>query len=143
MKRLIIVGNGFDLAHNLPTRYSDFIKDYLLNVINSFYQKSFYSDELIYIGMKPGYRLGSEKPIKIDKVFEVLNKFKDKNEFDLRVNSELLRFILFEMKDIEDINWVNIEAIYYQKLLQLFNKLSDDNRNNRNISSKVESLNKN
>ena len=28
MKKLFIIGNGFDLAHKLPTRYSDF-KNYL------------------------------------------------------------------------------------------------------------------
>ena len=28
MNRIIIIGNGFDLAHNLKTRYKDFINDY-------------------------------------------------------------------------------------------------------------------
>lgn len=28
LKNLIIVGNGFDLAHNLPTGYADFVKHY-------------------------------------------------------------------------------------------------------------------
>jgi abortive infection AbiH-like protein len=27
MKNLVIIGNGFDLAHELKTRYSDFIND--------------------------------------------------------------------------------------------------------------------
>jgi hypothetical protein len=31
MKNIIIVGNGFDLAHGLATKYSDFIKDIELN----------------------------------------------------------------------------------------------------------------
>lgn len=26
MKRLFIIGNGFDIAHNLPTKYADFKK---------------------------------------------------------------------------------------------------------------------
>ena len=25
MKRLLFIGNGFDLAHGLPTRYTDFL----------------------------------------------------------------------------------------------------------------------
>lgn len=25
MKRLLLIGNGFDLAHKLPTRYADFL----------------------------------------------------------------------------------------------------------------------
>ncbi|WP_415751051.1 AbiH family protein [Chitinophaga sp. LS1] len=28
MNRLIIVGNGFDLAHKMPTGYNDFILSY-------------------------------------------------------------------------------------------------------------------
>ena len=28
MNRIILIGNGFDLAHGLPTRYADFINDY-------------------------------------------------------------------------------------------------------------------
>jgi hypothetical protein len=28
MNRLVIIGNGFDLAHGLPTSYKDFIDDY-------------------------------------------------------------------------------------------------------------------
>ena len=28
MNRIILVGNGFDLAHNLPTKYEDFINWY-------------------------------------------------------------------------------------------------------------------
>ena len=35
MNRLVIIGNGFDLAHCVPTRYSDFIDDYWANVKNS------------------------------------------------------------------------------------------------------------
>ena len=28
MNRIILIGNGFDLAHGLPTRYEDFINWY-------------------------------------------------------------------------------------------------------------------
>ena len=28
MNRIIIIGNGFDMAHNLKTGYKDFIDDY-------------------------------------------------------------------------------------------------------------------
>lgn len=34
-KVILILGNGFDLAHNLPTRYSDFI-DFCIGVCNIF-----------------------------------------------------------------------------------------------------------
>ena len=31
MNRIILIGNGFDLAHGLPTSYTDFINDYWEN----------------------------------------------------------------------------------------------------------------
>jgi hypothetical protein len=35
MNRLVIIGNGFDLAHGLPTSYRDFIDDFWKNLENS------------------------------------------------------------------------------------------------------------
>jgi len=35
MNKLIIVGNGFDIHNGLPTRYSDFLKWYLNNCLNT------------------------------------------------------------------------------------------------------------
>lgn len=36
MNRIILVGNGFDLAHNLPTKYEDFINWYSQERFKSF-----------------------------------------------------------------------------------------------------------
>lgn len=32
MNKLILVGNGFDLAHGLPTSYKDFLNDFWANI---------------------------------------------------------------------------------------------------------------
>lgn len=39
MNRIIIIGNGFDLAHNLKTGYKDFINDYWDTVEEGIYDK--------------------------------------------------------------------------------------------------------
>ena len=49
MNRLILIGNGFDLAHGLKTSINNFIEDYLLNTINLFYEEKYYSDDLSII----------------------------------------------------------------------------------------------
>lgn len=36
MNRIILIGNGFDLAHGLPTRYEDFINWYWEKRVDSF-----------------------------------------------------------------------------------------------------------
>lgn len=50
MNRLILVGNGFDLAHGLKTSYKDFIIWYLANCFGKrAYIRSVYKDELLHI----------------------------------------------------------------------------------------------
>lgn len=39
MNRLIIVGNGFDLAHGMDISFKDFITDYYNNAIAVFHLK--------------------------------------------------------------------------------------------------------
>ena len=43
MNRLIIVGNGFDLAHGMKTSYNHFVKWYLIEIFSGLY-KNFYKD---------------------------------------------------------------------------------------------------
>ena len=51
MNRLIIIGNGFDLAHGLPTSYKNFIDDYWGNVIKESKDKDVYDDELFSLNL--------------------------------------------------------------------------------------------
>lgn len=41
MNRIILIGNGFDLAHGLNTSYKHFINDYWCNVINDLREMEF------------------------------------------------------------------------------------------------------
>lgn len=49
MNRLIIVGNGFDLSHGLPTKYSDFLAWYLKKAFTKAREDNSYSDHLLKI----------------------------------------------------------------------------------------------
>jgi hypothetical protein len=49
VNRLIILGNGFDLAHGLETSYRDFIYDYCLNFIKNVSEIGRYEDKLLKI----------------------------------------------------------------------------------------------
>lgn len=53
INRLIIIGNGFDLAHGMKTRYKDFVNGYLRQRIESF-DKQDSEDLLIKIKYKEG-----------------------------------------------------------------------------------------
>lgn len=49
MNRLIIVGNGFDLAHKMKTSYKDFLLDYLKTSFVKACTHNKYDDELIEV----------------------------------------------------------------------------------------------
>ena len=49
MNRLILIGNGFDLAHGMATQYGDFMQDYIFNAFGLASKLNFYEDDLIAI----------------------------------------------------------------------------------------------
>lgn len=62
MNRIILIGNGFDLAHNLPTSYKDFINHYWEQWgewLQGAYLGDKLSDELCSISQKESLYLGS------------------------------------------------------------------------------------
>jgi len=65
MNRLIMIGNGFDLAHGLKTSFKDFIEDYLSTAYSILIEKKSYEDELLLI-----YFNDNEDPEWLKKVVE-------------------------------------------------------------------------
>lgn len=59
MNRLVLVGNGFDLAHGLRTSYKDFIFWYLDSCFNQagIYENSPFENEIVYIRVLEHYKL--------------------------------------------------------------------------------------
>jgi hypothetical protein len=117
MNRLVIIGNGFDLAHGLPTSYKDFIDDYWIDVLKELYDNHSYSDSLFVSNIS---RIGNDYNAKSDWQksvynFETLKYFISRyeryctleftNNFFLNINNQI---------NIE--KWVDIENLYYYQL---------------------------
>ena len=116
MNRLIIIGNGFDLAHGLKTSFKDFIEHYLCTVLREFQKKRIYSDELISIAIKSIYYPDFLSiDIKIGNVHDFIQRLKNDE------NCEIKFFTLFNYiyKDFNDKKWVDIEQIYFDLLIQI------------------------
>lgn len=128
MNRLVIVGNGFDLAHGLPTGYCDFIDTYWSNVFMIFknpYQYIFnYKDELIRFDFDV-FNL----PIRILEDFRKIETHLDYTKFvekcsELSIDTEGFNDIDFTKNSFFQIinnrhhiqNWVDIENEYYKLL---------------------------
>lgn len=150
MNRLIIIGNGFDLAHGLPTSYKHFIDDIWRQIAldeNNF-------QDLVYVNRKYGFLVGK----KIESYVQYLesledykslteNDFKEANwdndgfyisKFGVPNKDYLLKFVNVFFKIIctnnHINNWVDIENEYYKELKKIVNSTLID------YSSKKEKL---
>ena len=127
MNRIILIGNGFDLAHGLPTRYEDFINWYwekwLYNLRICHYRTL--ADGLCKFSIKTGQDTWQSllwqrgytfnAPIGIDFVKSILD---DNQNFEV-IQSHLLYRIC---KSIQDKKWVDIENEYYRLLKESIEK---------------------
>lgn len=135
MNKLIIVGNGFDLSHGLPTSYMHFINDFWKML------PSRYNDELIkrivhVEESNDGYLKYGEKEItcykdlqermvkyaeeyncSLSTTMDRMNLLPDRKTI-FKFNSEFFKIITVEAIE----NWVDIENIYYEILKDLVTK---------------------
>lgn len=148
MNRLILIGNGFDIAHKIKTSYKDFIFDYLKKAfteafkINTYNISKAYADHFVIIKCNSNYSSHSEiDHITIDEwvlkdfcfwfekgdslvISEKGDFFTGKNptnqyKYDAKLKSELVLRLISTCKEY---NWVDIENEYYKILCELSSK---------------------
>lgn len=115
VNRLIIIGNGFDLAHGLKTSFKNFIDDYSLQILYRIRELGFFEDKLISItngGTFKDYfpNFDSYTP---DTAFKKLRAAMNGGGLKNQIKSQLLKNIFSE---IEAKNWVDIELIFFKML---------------------------
>ncbi|WP_291864966.1 AbiH family protein [Maribacter sp.] len=122
MNRLVLLGNGFDLAHGLKTSYKDFIFDYFKKAIIIFHEKDSYEDQLFELSYASSYMFTSDFEL-------IINNFDDirehiKNLKSSKISSMVKVNVIFHSPFFEflytkltDLNWVDIEASYFQYLI--------------------------
>lgn len=141
MNRLILIGNGFDLAHGLKTSYADFIDWYwsewgkqLLRGSGRVFDDGICSFKLKgNIGLADWYNVWhfhyvkelKYGPWKEDEVVEIAKQ--DRDLCDFTIKSLMLNEIC-RRKDLSLVNWDNIEDVFYSLLKQSDNpkQLNDD-----------------
>ncbi|WP_288374078.1 AbiH family protein, partial [uncultured Chryseobacterium sp.] len=119
MNRIILIGNGFDLAHGMPTSYGSFIDNYWHNkkeeIFNHFQGKEF-EDDCILIKRVPNikYSLPESDYESIQRSLRYADdEIVFKNEFFAVLN-----------KHKSSLNWVDIENDYYFLLKNCYKKPS-------------------
>ncbi len=118
MNRLILIGNGFDLAHGLKTSYKDFIDWYWSGVLDQLKdcKDSKWSDELCSFRTKGGLLLCDVcSNININNnAYNTIDYLK-KKEVDLEKESPLINKIC---ESFETKGWADIESEYYNLLFK-------------------------
>jgi len=132
MNKLIITGNGFDLAHKLPTSYADFINWFWNNVCKN-YDNDLFSNLYFF---NPKFKSRFKHIDTLRNSAEIINKVINGDDCDGKItvngfNSFLLQidredfckynnsFFKFINTTLEsNKNWVDIEMCYYKMLTE-------------------------
>ncbi|MGA6121644.1 AbiH family protein [Sphingobacterium anhuiense] len=159
MNKLIIVGNGFDIHNNLPTKYTDFLIWYLTKCFKNTVENDETFSELIelsYNKIFQGYNCREIKDYK-DIAMWLIEEFDFESSgsspdfisnqimFKIHVTSKSELFLRL-MRHQQERNWVDIEMAYYKLLkecLSLFNisgKETDAEKRLEKINSDFELL---
>ncbi|WP_224751182.1 AbiH family protein [Mucilaginibacter pankratovii] len=154
MNRLILIGNGFDLAHGLKTDYNSFIVWYLKKCLTEAYRSRIYEDDLLKVSQRN--RGGMLDYNYIKTISDIVDFFYLRgfvqlidneqisiperqvywqehwdNPFLIEIKSPLLRTLITKCKDA---NWVDIENEFYRELKFMLSRP-------KNKNEKIDSLN--
>lgn len=121
--KLVIVGNGFDLAHGLKTTYRDFLNWYIVKAFHSYCGSKNYTDCLVefrdkYSGIQAVIK--NQNPKTFAEALTLMNN-----------NYRIFNFKSIFFKELLDElsagNWVDIELNYFRKLKDtLFTRKESD-----------------
>lgn len=121
MNRLILIGNGFDLAHGLKTSFGDFLNTYIKEVIHELSETHKYSDELINVGFQISAdssplaeRLEREEPIKIWS--DIISR---QDLFKVDYKMRLFQLLIIRLQKA---GWVDIEYEFFNQLKEITNR---------------------
>lgn len=156
MNRLILIGNGFDLAHGLKTSYNDFILWYLKKCFASAFENFNYTDCLIEISRdrySPSryhsveillsdidlcYKNNNIKEIIENRFFRIVpNVFNYNDPFHVTIKSPLLKILL---TNCSNSSWVEIETEFYRLLKVILHKDYDHITKQEELGSLNQSL---
>jgi hypothetical protein len=135
--RIVIIGNGFDIACGMKTSYDDFILDYVKdNIIKAF-------DGIVDNSLMRIENVGGMSKADNPQIIEHFEKLEDlerecRKHFKLEYKGELIKEIF---KQKSRLNWVDIESLYFQILVSKVETLRSKPILQRDYSSIIE-LNK-
>ncbi|GHT63329.1 hypothetical protein FACS189451_09830 [Bacteroidia bacterium] len=141
--RIILIGNGFDMAHRLKTSYKNFVDDFWANQFD-IVKKDVFEDSY-RDNSKWTVTENNDNSILIENDCYILKVFADSKMFasieDFRRNIVIKnKFLEAIEQDLTIYNWVDIEQLYFNKLVECKNSYTNNKENYKSYS--IEKLNK-
>lgn len=123
MNRIILIGNGFDLAHGLKTSYADFIKNHWDNWVKLVVKcnKNSITDGLATFTIRDKKHRWADVASEITQnqtTYEILEFIKGN---DVAYEIKYTPFFEIINRAIESKKWVDVEYEYYRMLKQIVN----------------------
>lgn len=149
MNRLIIIGNGFDLAHGLKTSFNDFIIDFFCDIWPNLGLDK-YENRLLQFEHTAKFhsdRINSFSTENCLNIFESIHKARLANFYEpsMIIKSNFFKSVFERLRRAK---WVDIELEYYNELFHIIESenLQRANTNDRifienSIQRRVKSLN--
>ena len=141
MNRIVLIGNGFDLAHGLPTRYEDFINWYWDQRVEEFSKAGNISKDCLCtfeIGQPYtwyGFYGQTISPLGKPKGKDIIESIL-KGQYGVKMKHSFSPFFQSIIKSIETKGWVDIENEYYK----LLTKFTIDTLQEKNLNELNEQL---
>jgi hypothetical protein len=120
VNRLILIGNGFDIAHGLKSSFKDFIENYCLETLQQFLNVFRFDDQIVSINSSSGIS-NVDAELNMLNLNNSLDKFlnlKNHSQIKLKVKSRFFEAIL---NDVFEKKWVDIEMQYFDFLKRALN----------------------
>lgn len=122
MNRIVLIGNGFDLAHGLKTSYQDFIEwywdkrvDELSSIRNKTSKDILCEFTILGEGLWSTFSLFNSKLLRENKGSYIIQAIRDDKESYKVVDTPFFKSII---QSIDTKKWVDIEEEYYKLLTQ-------------------------
>lgn len=144
--RIVLIGNGFDLAHGLKSKYEDFLHWlFIKHLENKIKTRSLSSkcDNLFEIGFV-NFKSITEiefETLKMLSISEFLEHIWIKNNSSYQ-RIEIIFLSTFFKEIINSKNWTDIEGAYFESLKKIYEKKKNYEEELKNLNKSFESLKK-
>ena len=145
MNKLVIIGNGFDLAHGLETRYSDFL---LWEINEAFKQTNIVKPSSFHIesplfAIESNYRIcqhPSLDPCEFEDIAGFLQYLKDNKDGRLIIKIKYSYSFVEHLIQFANRNWVDIEREYFRELVKISTFNGNEESKNKMLSNLNQSV---